>query len=431
VDTLSAVVSVIDLAAGRVVQELTLPSGSGLLNDIRVSPDGKFAVVTHLVASFHRPTTQVQAGWMNANAQTIIDLERLTVLATVLLDEPDSGAANPWGQAWSANGAQLVVAHAGTHEISVIDFPRLIQRLTGPSTTPGQGDAADLILAEARRYEFIGELPYLVGARQRIKLPATDRGPRAVLVVGRTAYVANYFSDTLSVIGLDAPQVQVESIPLAPQPHANRAREGEAWFNDASLCLQGWQSCASCHPGEARVDGLDWDLFNDGLGNPKNTKSLLLTHRTPPAMSAGVRAGIEHILFTKQPESVAVAIDAYLESLAPEPSPYRVRSRLSPAARRGEKVFRRAGCASCHPPDLFTDLQSHDVGTRRPFDKPTDFYDTPTLVEVWRTAPYLHDGSAATLREVFTFRNPHDAHGSTSRLSAKELDDLCVYVLSL
>jgi hypothetical protein len=396
-------------------------------------------VVTHLVASFHRPTTQVQAGWMNANAQTIIDLERLTVLATVLLDEPDSGAANPWGQAWSANGAQLVVAHAGTHEISVIDFPRLIQRLTGPSTTPGQGDAADLILAEARRYEFIGELPYLVGARQRIKLPATDRGPRAVLVVGRTAYVANYFSDTLSVIGLDAPQVQVESIPLAPQPHANRAREGEAWFNDASLCLQGWQSCASCHPGEARVDGLDWDLFNDGLGNPKNTKSLLLAHRTPPAMSAGVRegaraavrAGIEHILFTKQPESVAVAIDAYLESLAPVPSPYLVRGRLSPAARRGEKVFRRAGCAVCHPADLFTDLQPHDVGTRRPFDRPTELFDTPTLVEVWRTAPYLHDGSAATLREVFTFRNPRDTHGSTSRLSATALDDLCVYVLSL
>jgi len=113
------------------------------------------------------------------------------------------------------------------------------------------------------------------------------------------------------------------------------------------------------------------------------------------------------------------------------PSPYLVRGRLSPAARRGEKVFRRAGCAVCHPPGLFTDLQPHDVGTRRPFDRPMDFYDTPTLVEIWRTAPYLHDGSASTLPELFTVRNPRDTHGNTSRLSATELHDLCVYVLSL
>jgi cytochrome c peroxidase len=56
---------------------------------------------------------------------------------------------------------------------------------------------------------------------------------------------------------------------------------------------------------------------------------------------------------------------------------------------------------------------------------------TPTLVEIWRTAPYLHDGSAATIRDVVTTRNPHDKHGETSNLSSQEIDDLCAYVLSL
>ena len=83
------------------------------------------------------------------------------------------------------------------------------------------------------------------------------------------------------------------------------------------ICFQGWESCASCHPGGGRVDGLNWDLPNDGIGNPKNTKSLLLAHSTPPAMTLGVRsnaeaavrAGIRHILFTVQPEEIPTAIE--------------------------------------------------------------------------------------------------------------------------
>jgi cytochrome c peroxidase len=184
---------------------------------------------------------------------------------------------------------------------------------------------------------------------------------------------------------------------------------------------------------------LNWDLLNDGLGNPKNTKSLLLAHKTPPAMSLGVRdtaetavrAGIKHILFSSRPEDVAAAMDEYLKSLQAVPSPCLVAGRLSKSAERGKEVFLRAGCAKCHPPGLFTDLRSYDVGTSGRFDKPTDKFDTPTLVELWRTAPYLHDGSAATLREVVTMRNSKDQHGTTSNLSNQEIDDLCAYLLSL
>ena len=57
-------------------------------------------------------------------------------------------------------------------------------------------------------------------------------------------------------------------------------------------------------------------------------------------------------------------------------------------------------------------------------------FDTPTLVEVWRTAPYLFDGRAATMLEVLTKFNPKDTHGATSKLSKQQIADLAEYVLS-
>jgi cytochrome c peroxidase len=120
-------------------------------------------------------------------------------------------------------------------------------------------------------------------------------------------------------------------------------------------------------------------------------------------------------------------------ALKPVPSPRLVKGRLSDSARRGEKVFKdgKVGCISCHPAGLYTDLQTYDVGTRGKFDKPADRFDTPTLVEVWRTAPYLHDGSAATMMDVLTTRNPKDEHGKTAHLNKQQLADLAEYVLSL
>ena len=431
-----AVVSVIDLAARKVARELRLPSGSGILKGIQVSPDGKYAVLTHIVANFGRPTSRVDFGWMNANALTVIDLNGMKVRSTFLLDEPNCGAANPWGVAWSEDGATLVVTHAGTHEISIIDFPALWAALP---KKPG-AKVSNPVLTYVLKYEGVDPgLPFLTGARRRVKLPPGDFGPRSGAVIGHNAYVANYFSDTLSVIDFSDPKARPESIPLGPKSEMSAVHKGEFYFNDATLCYQGWQSCASCHPGDARVDGLNWDLLNDGSGNPKSTKSLLLVHKRPPVMSMGVRAnaeaavraGIKFILFTNQPESVAVAIDEYLKSLKPMPSPQLEHGQLSAAAKRGKKVYLAAGCAECHPPGLFTDLHPHDVGTRTGFDQLKDEFYTPTLIEVWRTAPYLHDGSTITIRDVLTKSNPHDEHGKTSNLSSQEIDDLCAYVLSL
>jgi YVTN family beta-propeller protein len=435
-DYMASEVSVIDLAAGRVMKDIPLFNGSGSLKCIRVSPDGKYAAVIHIVSRFLQPTTNIYQGRINANGLSIIDLGRMELLNAVLLDDPDKGAANPWGLAWSADGQTLVVTHAGTHEVSVIRFAALLDQLSHSPRVSGIGPGTNQV---PRLAGLTNGLAFIGDSRRRVSLPKNDLGPRAAVVAGQKIFVANYFSDTLDVIDLAAERLTAVSIPLGPKQKMSLARKGEFYFNDAGICLQGWQSCYSCHPGDARADGLNWDLVNDGLGNPKNTKSTLLAYQTPPVMSLGVRAtaeiavrsGIVHDLFTQQPEEVPAAIDAYLKSLTPVPSPRLVHGHLSEAAERGRAVFVAAGCDRCHPPGLFTDLRSYDVGTRRSFDGAADKFDTPTLVEIWRTAPYLHDGSAVTVRDVVTTHNPHDQHGVTSHLSDRQIDDLCEYLLSL
>jgi YVTN family beta-propeller protein len=434
----AATVSVIDVAGRKVVKEVRLPNGSINLRDLRVSPDGKYACLAQTVGRFQIPVTQLSRGWVNTSVLTLIDLPRFEVLNSVVLDDVDNGAANPWGAAWSADGRLLCVTHAGTHELSIIDFPALLKKLDAlPATPPPStvnSDAASRCAADVPN-----DLSFLYGLRRRIKL--NGNGPRALVLAGSRAFVASYFSDSLDVVDLSARAPEAQGIPLNPGHSLTALRRGEMYFNDATLCFQGWQSCASCHDDDGRVDALHWDLLNDGIGNPKDTKSLLWAHRTPPSMSLGVRAnasiavrnGIQNSLASVQPEEVPQAMDQWLKSLQPAPSPWLVNGRPSQAAQRGKTLFNspEVGCANCHEEPLFTDLRSYDVGTENPFDKEARDFDTPTLRELWRTAPYLHDGSAPTLRDVFITRNPKDQHGNTSHLTPGQADDLAAYLLSL
>ena len=215
------------------------------------------------------------------------------------------------------------------------------------------------------------------------------------------------------------------------------SRRGELAFNDASICYQGWQSCTSCHP-DGRSDGLNWDQLNDGIGNPKNTKSLLFSHQTPPSMISGirenaeiaVRKGMSFMLGTLLSEQVAADIDNYLKGMTPIPSPYLVNGKLSTSAKRGEKLFEKSQCSLCHSGKYFTDGKSYIVHSKTD-DPPNTPYDTPTLREVWRTSPYLLDGRAVTLKQVLREHNADDRHGVSKGLSKKEIDDLSEYVLSL
>lgn len=428
-DYVSSSVSIIDTTARSVAATVILPNGSTGLRGLALSPDGAYAYATHLLGRYQLPTTQLERGWMNTNAVSIIDVAGQKLLNTVLLDDVDLGAANPWGVLVSADGAYLCVAHAGTQEISVIDRAALHDKLASVA-------AGEPVSEVSRTAEDVpNDLAFLVGMRRRIAL--AGNGPRGIAMAGSSVYAAEYFTDSVGVVNIspDA-RPRASSIALGPAQEMSLVRRGEMLFNDADLCFQKWQSCASCHP-DMRADGLNWDLLNDGMGNPKNTKSLFLSHQTPPVMVTGVRdraetavrSGIRFIQFAVRPEEDAVAIDEYAKSVTAVPSPHLVNGTLSDAARRGEALFEQAGCAACHPGPLYTDLKSYNVGTGK--DRETDMkFDTPALVEVWRTAPYLHDGRAATMLEMLKSETSGPQH-CPSDLTEEQLADLAAYVLSL
>lgn len=444
---------------------IRLTTGASGLRDICVCPDGKYAYVTHILARYELPTTQVDYGWMNANALSVIDVRNKKLIGTVLLDDKYLGAANPWGVACSNCGKWICVTHTGTHELSVIDAAALLEKLLAVPVNPAPEQVGEVLYDDRTelldyfrrlRARLKGEEPqggelytlgsaagvsndltFLSGLRRRIKLKG--KGPRGIAVVGSKAYIAEYFTDTLGVADLEhKSSKQASSLALGPVVQPTTKRRGQMLFNDAELCFQHWQSCASCHP-QGRMDGLNWDLVNDGIGNLKNTKSLLLAHKTPPAMSSGVRGsaeeavrgGIEHILFTEPSEKDAAAIDTYLKSLEPAPSPYLEHHQLSLKAERGKKLFfsDKVGCSECHPAPLYTDMKGHDVGSKSPCDHRRAF-DTPTLIEVWRTAPYLHDGCYTTVKELIT-KGRHGGPESDVELNEQQINDLAEFVLSL
>jgi len=442
-ESIACNISVINAGTMAFDIDIVLPNGSQGLNDIVVSPDGRFVFASHILARYTVPTTQLERGWINTNAISIIDARRKRLIETVLLDDVDYGAANPWGLACTSDSKYLCVTHAGTHELSVIDIAAMIEKINSYNKRIGRqpqsfsggsynASGSDGVAAS----NIPNELSFLYGIRQRIKLPG--KGPRALTIIADKAYVAEYFTDSIALVDINSEsRFKTTPIALGPKTDMTAERKGQMLFNNAELCFQGWQSCASCHPSDARADALNWDLLNDGLGNPKNTKSLLLAHETPPAMitgirenaEAGVRAGIRHIQFAVRPEEDAVAIDEYLKSLKPAPSPHLIDGKLSKSAEQGQKIFNNADCASCHTGPLHTDLEMHNVGTGKNLDKDRRF-DTPTLVEVWRTSPYLYDGRATTIEEVLTTYNPGDKHGVTSNLTEAEIKYLAEFILS-
>jgi DNA-binding beta-propeller fold protein YncE/mono/diheme cytochrome c family protein len=425
---IAATVSLVDPVRSILVGHLRLPNGSTLLRGVAVSPDGDYAYVTHNLGRYTAPTTQVERGWMNTSAITIVDMAERKIFATFLLDDIDLGAANPWGIVCTPDGKKLCVAQAGTHEISIIDCGSLHDRIS--LIEKGEITGISQTLSD-----IPNDLNFLKGIRRRVRLPGN--GPRSICLVNDQLVAGMYFSDDLAVVPLKKEE-NIKSINLGSYIPLSEERMGEKFFNDAGLCFQQWQSCASCHSDDARSDGLNWDLLNDGTGNPKKTKSLLMAHSTPPSMSLGiresaeiaVRSGIRYIQFTVRPEEDAQKIDAYIKSLQPVPSPFLENGSLSMAAKRGKKVYVKANCASCHTSPKFTNLNQYNVGLSDGIDNNKNF-DTPTLIECWRTAPYIHDGRANSIKEVLTRYNKNDSHGETSGLTQKEINDLIQYILSL
>ena len=410
VDYVAACVSVIRMSDFTKVKDIQLANGSNALRGICMTPDGKYIYISHNLGRFTVPTSQLQQGWMNTSAFSIIDVAKQEFIGAVVVDEPERGAAGIWSIV--CNDETLFITHSGTHEISVIDHKAML----------------DKFLNYPNKSMLDYDLRFLYGLRKRI--PLEGNGPRKMIMENGKLYIPTYFADILNIV--DAQTCEIATANLNPDREESAENKGERYFNDASHCFQNWQSCNGCHPGDARTDGMNWDLMNDGVGNSKNCKSLLFSHPTPPSMISGiretaewaVRAGFKFIQFFDITEEDAVCVDAYLKSLRPVPSPYLVDGELSDLAKEGRKIFEKLNCTECHSGPYYTDLKMHRIGEDIEFEKG---WDTPTLREVWRTAPYLFDGRAATMEEVFEIHK----HGIDKKVSNKEIKALTEYVNSL
>lgn len=394
------------------VKHISLVNGSTGLRGLAMSPDGKYIYVTHLLSRYQYPITQLDRGWVNTNAISIIDASNQSYLATFLLDSVDLGAPNPWAISCSTDGQFLLATHASSHELSIIDREQLHHQLNSQQRTP--------IATE-------NDLTFLYHIRTRVNLPGN--GPRALAIVGGYAYIAEYFSDTISKVRITLNPPSLESFSLSDDNLAmSDIRRGELIFNDATYAFQQWQSCTSCHL-DGRTDGFAWDQMNTGIGNPAITVSLVVSHDTPPTMATGLVPTAEKAVrdsLGTAPEEDAIAVDMYLKSLRPVPSPYLINGELSPAAKHGEKTFSNIGCIKCHSGDYFTDGLIHNVGSQSKYME-YDAFVTPSLLEIWRTAPYFHDGRTDSLYEVTTFF----LELLGEELTHKEIQDLVQYMLTL
>lgn len=410
-DYVASDVSIINLETFEVEKNIKLASGSNALRGITLTSDGKYVLVSHNLGRFTVPTSQLQQGWMNTSAMSVINAQTHEYVGAVVLDDPDRGAAGIWDIKTTLD--KIVVTHSGTHDISVIDYPKFINKLT---TYKGS--------VEALSYD----LRFMYGIRTRV--PLTGNGPRNMAIVGDKVFIPTYFADTLNIYSLESGDIEYKA--LNPNRAETLSQRGERIFNDAKYCFQNWQSCNGCHPGDGRTDGMNWDLMNDGIGNSKNCKSLLYSIQTPPSMISGIRVsaqlanrkGFTHIQFHEISEEYATCIDEYTKSLEAVPSPYLVNGSLSETAQRGRKVFEKFGCQECHSGIYYTDLKMYRIGENVEFEAG---WDTPTLREAWRTAPYLFNGRAATMRDVFE----KERHGIEKKISSKEIDELVDYVNSL
>lgn len=295
------------------------------------------------------------------------------------------------------------------------------------------------------------------------------------IVVEATYSRALRFFDT-SARGLP---VDVGTVSLVEEePWSPEVLRGAQLFNDTfdvRVARDGYIACGHCHL-DGDADRFVWDFSDRGEGL-RRTIPLIgragLGHG-PLHWSAnfdelqdfelvvrGIQGGrglMDDEAFARTaaplgPPKAGLSADldalaAYLTHLSePLRSPWReTDGSLSAAAERGRAVFERAdtGCTTCHVGPNFTDSVwrpdgtpvVHDVGTLGPgsgarLGGVLPGIDTPTLIGIWHSAPYLHDGSAQDIRAVLLDRNAADRHGRTSHLSEGELSDLEAYLLSL
>jgi YVTN family beta-propeller protein len=414
---IAAKITFISTATRLLVKTISLPAGSHSLFGMCLSNDGKYAFATHLIGRTSIPAITLTGGWVHSNNLAIIDIANQKLANDVALDDATQGVANPWGVACAGDDKFVCIAHAGSNQLLIIDQAQLITKANA-GTNLSQDFTS---LAGIKKTVFV-----------------QGRAPRAVSMIGTTVYVAPYFSDAIYRYAVSlSTSLPIDSLALGPAKPFNAEREGEFRFGDASLCFQKWQSCFSCHP-FTRPDALNWILSQAVNNAPKNVKSLLYCFQTPPENWLARRAtafisveyGIRLELQIEPSPDATVPLDTFLMKLQPVPSPFLVKGRLSDAAKRGKQLFyttSKTDCAWCHKGALFTDLNRYAAGVPD-IDEANTIFDTPSLIEAWRTAPYNHLGSMTTLEEIA--RVPGHST-NVYRLTTQEMSDLMEFIKSL
>ena len=306
----------------------------------------------------------------------------------------------------------VAVSCGGTHEVMIFrtDLKPLPWRPNG---------SRDLIAPELLKKD--GRLP--AGRRSAAARPSWPSPPTARPSTWRTTSPTPFRSS------MPSPRNWSRRFRWAGPRPCRSARRGEILFHDAERSHNQWYSCNTCHS-DGHTNGLDFDTLNDGrqdlstshLRSRKKVPTLRRVTKTKPWTWHGWQTSLDDAMvesFTKsmqgpkpKPEDVK-ALVAYLDTLDYPKNPFREPDGgLTPAAQRGQDVFRsaKAACNTCHGGPELTDGKIHEVGLEERDDAYRG-YNPPSLRGVYDKDPYLHDGRAKTLRDALS--GPHSAENVT------------------
>lgn len=425
-------ITVIDTASQTVIERKLLRNVAGMFH-VAFSSDGKLGVVAQLRPKNLIPLAHVEHGWAFGDSLTLIggDVEGMVQIP---LDELDRYYALPWGVAIAPDKSKIFLTTAGSESVTVIDVPLLLKTI------------------RSRREPFVNDLSAsadYVSARI-----AVGHNPRGLVLSpdGKRLYVANRLDDNISVIDTSASAV-TSTIDLGGPKNIDALRRGERLFYTAGFAFQGQFGCANCHL-DATIDGLQWDLEPDGFGRDiVDNRSLENLAGTEPFKWNGGNPDMptecgprtEKFFFRSQSFTDQQLTDlvTFVYSLPYRPNRYRsVNGELTPSQERGKAIFERTKskggspiaevnqCTYCHSGPKYTNQKQIDVGSGKPTDR-SPIIDVPQLPNAAYSAPYLHDGSARSLEEIWTVFNPKDTHGVTNDLTKDELNDLVEYLKTL
>jgi YVTN family beta-propeller protein len=428
-------VTVVGTERSMVEDRVMIPEAN-LVQGIDVAPSGEFALVTLIRTKNLVPMTRVLQGWVMTNGIGV--LWRDGRVDQLLLDEPDNYFADPTDLVITPDGRLAFVTGGGIDAVAVVDIQRMLAVLEAAS----EEDRRELLP------NHLGVTTEFV--ERRIPVGRNPRG-LAVSPDGRFVYVAEALDDAVAVIDV-ARRERVATIDLGGPEEITLTRKGERIFHSAEVTFGRQFSCHSCHP-DGGIDAITYDLEPDGIGiNPVDNRTLRGILDTAPFKWTGKNPTISRqcgprlaVFFTRidpfTPEQV-VALERYIRTIPRNPNRYRVGDELTPAQRRGQALFERAlansgaeipvedRCSSCHPAPYFTSREQVSVGTASELDT-HDVFDIPHLNNIYESAPYLHDGRADTLEEIWTRFNPNDEHGVTNDMTKDQLNDLIEYLKTL